>query len=315
MQLPTVDLSDGNRDDLGARAFVSTHDLHRNPLFSDDALATLLDHCPREHLYALTMGHDDTRTTDNRSVVHDGVSGKALLRAVKRGRLWLNVTQVHLADGRYQVLVDQLFAQLKAHIPHFRPESTQATLLISSPNVLVYYHADALPSILWHLRGRKRIWVYPALDERYMRRDHLEDIYAGVRHEYLPFDRIYDQAAVVYDLQPGQWMSWPCNAPHRVTNLDSVSVSLSTEFSTRDSRARARIYRANRYLRTRFELRNLSVRESGAVAMLKTAVHRIAHKAGLDPLQLKQHTPVLRIDSDQPGGVVAIDGSASYIQP
>ncbi len=305
--MPTVDLYDRSRRDFGVRPVMSTHNLHRHPLFSDEALVELLDHYPREHLYALTMGTDDTRTDDNRLAVHDGVSGASLLRAVKSGRLWLNVTQVHTADRRYRALIEQLFAQLVVLVPGLRPESTQGTLLISSPHALVYYHADASPSVLWHIRGRKRLWVYPAADDRYVNREHLEDIYAGVRHEYLPYDPSYDQAAVVYDLQPGQWVSWPCNSPHRLVNLDCVNVSLSTEYCTRDSRARARVYVANRFLRTRLGLRNLSTRGNGVAALVKTSAHRIARRCGWDPLQLKRHIPLLRVDPEAPGGTVAID--------
>lgn len=307
MAMPIIESPEAIRSDFALRPILSTHNLHQNELFADQALAELLDAYPREHLYALTMGDDDTLTEQNRLVLHDGVSGASLLQAVRNGRLWLNVTQLHLADRRYRALISDLYAQLRTHIADFHPESTQGTLLISSPHVLVYYHADATPSILWHLRGRKRIWIYPALDERYMKRSDLEDIYAGVRHEYLPFDPSYDQAAIAYDLEPGQWLSWPPNAPHRVTNFDSVSVSLSTEHRTPDSRARARVYRANRFFRTRLGFQNLSAREKGIPALFKSAVHRVASKAGLDPLQLKRHSPAFRVDPDAPGGVVAVD--------
>lgn len=156
-----------------------------------------------------------------------------------------------------------------------------------------------------------RVWVYPALDERYMQREHLEDIFAGVRHEYLPYETHYDAAAVVYDLEPGQWVTWPQNAPHRVANLDSVNVSLSTEHFTRESRWRARVYTANRFFRNRLGLRNLSTRERGPAAVLKTVVHRVAAKAGLDPIQTKRHIPSLRVDPRAPGGVVALETASA----
>ena len=307
MTTARVELPASNSADFGRRPLLASHNLHQHELFSDDALIDLLDRFPRQHLYALTMGNDPTHTEGNRLALHDGVSGADLLRAVKNGRLWLNITRVDRADARYRKLIDELYAQLAAQAPGFSPVASQGTLLISSPHVLVYYHADGPASVLWHIRGRKRVWVYPALDERYMQRELLEDIFAGVRHEYLPYENSYDQAAVVYDLEPGQWATWPQNAPHRVTNLDSVNVSLSTEHFTRQSRWRARVYTANRFFRTRLGLRNLSTREQGPAALMKTVVHRLACKAGLDPLQIKRHVPSLRVDPDAPGGVVALD--------
>ena len=309
-----VELPETHRSNFGHQPLIANHNLHQHELFSDEALIELLDNFPREHLYALTMGNDDTQTDGNRLALHDGVSGADLLRAVKNGRLWLNITRIDRADARYRSLITQLYSQLTEQAPGFVPVASQGTLLISSPHVLVYYHADGPASALWHIRGRKRIWVYPALDERYMQRELLEDIFAGVRHEYLPYETAYDQAAVVYDLQPGQWATWPQNAPHRVTNLDSVNVSLSTEHFTRQSRWRARVYTANRFFRTRLGVRNLSARENGPSAIMKTVIHRLASKAGLDPLQIKRHIPSMRIDPDAPGGVVVLDGMSGSSQ-
>lgn len=302
---PAVQMTADNKTDFSRRPLVATHNLHELDLFTDAALIELLDHFPRQFLHALSMGTDPART-ENRLALHDGVSGADLLRAVKNGRLWLNITRVNRFDQQYRVLVDQLFEQLVALLPGFNPDFSQGTLLISSPRALVYYHVDGPASVLWHIRGRKRVWIYPALDQRYMKREHLEDIFAGVRHEYLPYESAYDRAAVIYDLEPGQWVTWPQNAPHRVSNLDSVNVSLSTEYFTRQSRRRARVYVANRFFRTRLGLGDLSVREQGSAALMKTVVQRLAHKVGLDPCQPKQHIASMRVDADAAGGAVAL---------
>jgi hypothetical protein len=278
-------------------------------LFTDEALAELLDRFPRQHLYALNMGTDPTRTGDNRLALHDCVSGAELLRAVRNGRLWLNVTRVDRVDPQYRSLIDELYTQLADEAPGFAPTRSQGTLLISSPHAMVYYHADAPASALWHIRGQKRIWIYPPLDERYMKREFLEGIFAGVRHEYLPYDPAFDEAAVSYDLAPGQWVTWPQNAPHRVTNLDSVNVSLATEHFTAATLRRQRVYVANHFFRTRLHAKNVAARETGASAVLKTVVHRVASKLGLARMQYRHHVPALRIDADAPGGVVSLGDS------
>jgi hypothetical protein len=305
---PVVHLPATSQADFGRQPLVATHNLHQSELFTDAALIELLDNFPRKNLYALTMGTDPARI-ENRVALHDGLSGAELLRAVRNGRLWLNVTRIDRVDRRYRALIDQLYAQLTAQVPGFRPDFSQGTLLISSPHALVYYHADGPASVLWHIRGRKRVWVYPALDERYMQREHLEDIIAGIRHEYLPYENAFDQAAQVYDLEPGQWIAWPQNAPHRVTNLDSLNISLATEHFSRESRRRARVYTANRFFRTRFGLHGLSAREQGLAAMTKTVLHRLAKMAGLDRLSPKQHKPSMRVDPDAFAGVAALDGN------
>lgn len=291
---------------FGRQSVVGHHRLQHSPLFSDEALIDLLDKFPRQNLYALNMGTDPTRIAENRLALHDGVSGAELLQAVRNGRLWLNLTRVDRADTRYRGLINELYGELRAQIPGFLPDSSQGTLLISSPHALVYYHADGPASVLWHIRGRKRVWVYPALDQAYMKRELLEDIFAGVRHEYLPYEHAYDDGAQIYDLEPGQWIAWAQNAPHRVTNMDSVNVSLSTEYFTRESRRRFQVYVANRFFRTQLGCKNLSAREDGALALGKTLVRRVARKLGLDPVQIKRHIPALRVVAGAPGGVVAL---------
>ena len=306
-------LPDADQGDFGARPLVATHDLEHHELFTDEALAELLDRFPRQHLYALTMGSDPTRADENRLAIHDGVSGAELLRAVKNGRLWLNVTRVDRADARYRALIDELYTRLAARVPGFKPTRSQGTLLISSPHAMVYYHADAPASVLWHIRGHKRIWIYPSLDERYMKREFLEGIFAGVRHEYLPYDPAFDDAAVSYELKPGQWVTWPHNAPHRITNLGSVNVSLATEYFTAATQRRQRVYTANHFFRTRLHAKNIGARETGTAASLKTLVHRVANRFGLARLEYRQHVPAMRIDADAPGGVVALRNDSAAV--
>jgi len=310
-----VRLPEDGRSGFGRQPVVGSHRLQDHELFSDAALIDLLDHFPRRYLYALNMGTDPTRVEENRLAVHDGVSGADLLEAVRTGRLWLNVTRVDRADARYRRLISDLVEELSTRVPDFSPDASQGTLLLSSPTALVYYHADGPASVLWHIRGRKRIWVYPALDERYMKRELLEDIFAGVRHEYLPYEPTFDEGAQVYDLEPGQWISWPQNAPHRVTNLDGVNVSLTTEYFTHASRRRFQLYVANRFFRKRLGCTNLSAREDGALALAKTLAQRAARRVGLNPLEFRHQIPVLRVVAGAPGGVVELHPAPSSQLP
>jgi hypothetical protein len=292
--------------DFGRRNLVGRHRLQEHELFREAALIELLDGVPRDQLHVLSMGTDPLRPEENQAVQHDGVSGAELLQAVRAGRLWVNVTRVERADARFRHLIDALHGELGASLPGFAPYASQGNLLISSPHALVYYHADGPASLLWHVRGRKRAWVYPALDRRYVTTEMLEDIMAGVRHEYLPYQSGFDAAAEVIDLEPGQWISWPQNAPHRISNLDSVNVSLVTEHFTPATRRRFQVYAANRFLRTRFGWRQPSLREHGPLALAKVLAHRVVRRLGLDPMQFKRHTPTLRMVAGVPGRVVPL---------
>jgi hypothetical protein len=74
-------------------------------LFTDDTLAEILDGYPQEWLFALTMGSDPERPEDNERVSHGGASGLELLEAVRRGTLWLNITNIDRVDVRFLALV------------------------------------------------------------------------------------------------------------------------------------------------------------------------------------------------------------------
>ena len=134
----------------------------------------------------------------------------------------------------------------------------------------------------------------------------LEDVFAGVRQEYVPYQQSFDDKAEVFDLEPGQCAMWVQNAPHRVTNLDSFNVSLVTDHYTPEARRRARVYRANRFLRAKVHVpyRFLSPGETGPSAAVKVGVHKVAQALNFDDKIAKAHRPsTRRIDVSAPNGL------------
>ncbi len=292
---------------VGRHTIVFEHHLTDHPLFTEDAIASLLDTYPAEKLFALTMGSDPTRWEDNERVQHSGVSGHDLLTAVRAGRMWLNVTNVDAVDPRFRELTTQIYEELGETLPEYRGIESHCTLLVSSPRAMVYYHVDGPPSFLWHLKGRKQAWVYPALDTDLLPRPLLEDVFAGVRHEYVPYQHRFDDHAEMFTLEPGQVISWPQNAPHRITNLDTFNISFVTDHYTATARRRARVYTANRFFRTKAHVptRLLHQREAGPVASVKVAAHRAARRLGVDNTRTnKGYRPITqRVDPKSPTGL------------
>jgi len=79
------------------------HKLEDTGLFTDDALADLLDKHPSEKLDVCTMGHDHPlypnkfRTGDFRDC-----DGKTLIEAAKAGAIWMNVRQAMNVHPEYK---------------------------------------------------------------------------------------------------------------------------------------------------------------------------------------------------------------------
>jgi hypothetical protein len=288
----------------------TSHRLGERELFADDALVGVLDRHPRRQLQAFTMGTDLAH--DEWGPVEVGsASGSDILAAVRAGRLWLNILDVDRAHEGFARLQAELFDELSAVGFDVLPGTPHSTLLISSPNATVTYHADPGPNILWHVRGDKRAWIYPAGNERFLERGLLEDIYMGARTETIPYDPEFDAAALVFDLHPGNLISWPQNSPHRVENLGVFNVSLSCEFDTKNSRRRHLHYAANRFFSRTLHLPVRSTRETGAEAAVKRFTYRACRKVGLDRTRPVAHEYVTRLRID-PG---SSDGVATLAEP
>ena len=281
-----IDLPAAERDEFSFRPLVSKHRIHDLNLVGDDELIALLDGYPRARLQAFTMGTDRCRRDDWHYVDASAASGKEIFTAVLRGRLWLYLLRVDLVDRRYGDVIRQLTSDLQEQCKRLGLLSINfGTLLISSPRAMVYYQFDANHQALWHLRGSKRIWLYPACDERSASREIMEQIFSGTYDydEEIPYAPEFDHLEVVYQLEPGDVVSWSQNAPHRIENLDTLNVSLSTGFVTDAADRRHLIYSANYLFRRRFGLPTVSTRESGLAASAKCAAFRLFRRAGWLP--------------------------------
>jgi hypothetical protein len=56
----------------------------------------------------------------------------------------------------------------------------------------------------------------------------------------------------VFDLEPGQMLNWPLNAPHRVENLGTVNISMTVSYGNDEIRRAQIVHLANGLLRHRF---------------------------------------------------------------
>jgi hypothetical protein len=296
--------SEGEAANFGMRPMVTKHRLHQLELFSDSKLRDLIDGYPRNLMQAFTMGSDPMRPNDWQSVDTEGASADEILGAVRRGRIWFKLLQVHVIDERFRELLDRLYAELEHHCSHFKPVGPSATLLVSSPTAMVYYHVDAEPNLLWHIRGSKRVWVYPPCDSELVTQDLMEDIFAHIVDEEAPYAEGFDKKAAVFDLNPGEVISWPLNAPHRVINVEGMNISLSTQHVTADSDRRKLVYCANRLLRRKYHIPARATDETGVASLAKQSLFRVLRRAGVvEPSKRRVYLTNLRIDASAPTGV------------
>ncbi|HHI82054.1 MAG TPA: hypothetical protein ENJ99_02770 [Rhizobiales bacterium] len=287
--------------------FYRKHTLAKRIDVSDEGLAALIDATPADMIDVVTMGADKTDNASWRTGDVRGVSGADAIKAVKTGRVWLNLKNLDKIMPEYRELLKEIYDGFEAAVPGLKVRHPEIGFIISSPGVQTFYHADVPITILWQMRGVKRVYAWP-LEEKFLSREMLEGIYLNEYDEVdIPFKPEFDDEAMVVDLQPGEVLTWPHNAPHRVQNLDMVNVSLSTEHFTLDTMKRYGVYFTNGYLNRRFGIGPLSTGIDGPSAWLKSAFAMGLKKTGIQ----KQHRRVkmvsFRVDPDAPNGVRDIE--------
>ncbi len=307
------DWTDEEYANFGLTTQVGQHDYHALPLFEDSALIALLDNYPRRWLQAFTMGEDPVKRDQWKCVdIAPSSSGADLWRAVQVGRLWFNLTHIEEHSQEYADLINRMYENIGKRCPHLEnPTANYSTLLISSPTAQVYYHVDAEPNMLWHFRGKKRVWIYPAMDTRFTPQAYLEDIYAGEVDENIPYKADFDQFAESCVLSPGDVASWPHNGPHRIVNQESVNVSLATSYYTPRIYRRQYVQLANRFLLRGIGVRSRSMDEQGLMPSLKRFSYRVINK--IKPFKRINRSATyvtdLQVDPDSALGIRQLDSA------
>ena len=233
-----------------AEAGVHPHSLVEQGFATDEALAAMLDRYPAELFDINLYDYDDEGQASLRTGVRGKLDGAGLLAAIQQGRLWVNLRSVETGWPELWAAAMTEFARVQAAYPGLRAVKNAGQLILSSPKARVPYHFDAAGVVLFHMRGRKRIFVYPG-DEAHLAEVDMEKVVSRQTTEELPYDRAFEADAQVIDLEPGQALTWPIYAPHRVENFDRFCVSLSVEFQTWPSRFRNGALFANAVLRSR----------------------------------------------------------------
>jgi hypothetical protein len=296
--------------DFGAVPLRLNHNLHRHPLFAEEALIQLIETVDRADYQVNTMDVTTHDIASRREGEIRDLPGREVLEAVKNGHIWILLLHPQRRDPRYRELLERIFAEFAGTVPGFEPYKLNMAILISSPNVQVYYHCDIPGQMLWQIQGTKRIYIYPNR-EPFIDQVCLERITLGESTVFgLPYQQSFDQHAVVYDLQPGQMLHWPLNAPHRIVNADCVNVSFATEHFTRSIRRLFHVNYANGVLRRRQGWAQLSQKTSGPSYWAKLGVAAAYKLTGSQKKRKRVAKVDFTVDPAAPHGVRPITGYA-----
>ena len=292
-----------NISDFGRKPLLFRHRVHLDPLFDDEHLAALIEKSPRDRYYVNTSAPltNGTRPKRREGEVRD-LSGKDVLSAVQTGRLWILVLNPEKTDPAYGELLERIYDEISAHVPGLQAKKKKVSILISSPEIPVYYHCDLAGQTLWQVRGRKTVYVYPATPP-FLPQDNLEKIVLNEAHEIsLPYRSEWDATAEVFTIGPGDMLHWPLNAPHRVQNEDSLNVSFTTEHVTDYVRRNYVVNFANGILRRTFQVQHLSQQTDGAAYWAKYGTMAAARLLRLQKGREQRFKVDFAVDPTAPGG-------------
>ncbi|MCE4222453.1 hypothetical protein HCU64_01700 [Methylobacterium sp. C25] len=285
------------------------HRLHEMPIFSKDALADLIDRYPREQYGLVHMGAAGQRRFWREGEIGN-MPGAGVIDAIEKGRMWLNLRNVDTVDTRYRAVLDAMFAELAERVPGFEPAEYTSGILISSPSAQVYYHCDLPGQHLWQIIGRKRVYVYPS-SAPFVTPHNLEDIALFDVEVDMPYAPWYDEHAQALDLAPGQMLSWPLNAPHRVENLDCLNVSMTVSFNDESIRRLGKVNLANGILRHRFGYQPKSRAITGPSYWSKLLLQKAMRNTSWVKRERSIRRMVdFRLDAEAPGEIVELKVAA-----
>ena len=170
------------------------HGLSETRLFDDEALERLIDACPP------TLR--DIRRMDG-GVERRTLSGQQTLEGVRQGRLEVRLRQVETVLPVFATLLRKISKEIRGQASGMGHARQSGRLIISPAKGWISPNVEGPVAVLFHLRGRERVWVYPAP--------------AASR----------DVKGRMYDLTAGAALALPPRTPYRVEALDEINVSLS----------------------------------------------------------------------------------------
>jgi len=268
--------------EYGKKVMIVEHAMAETGLFTDEALAEMLDNHPN-HLIDFQYvvdepGHPDRQVT----VDFSGADGKTMVEAAKSDLpIWINVREVMNRQPKYKKVMDQLHRELEKYTGKNNDRANcRGGVLISSKSARTPYHADPTMTHLWHIRGHKRVWVYPINDQT-LPETEVEEILLHDHNDDVPYNEQMDEQALVIDMQPGMAATWPLHAPHRVMNQGDLNVSLTIEWSPMQTIIQNGAQITNGILRRRLGL-NPQIESQGKInRFIRFAASRVLRKMKL----------------------------------
>jgi len=280
------------------------HNLESTGLFTDDALAEMLDNHPDNMLDVCTMSKDKMYPNKFRTGDFRGCDGKSLIEMVKEGKLYINARRAMNLHPEYNKILQKMYDELSEKTGN-KEFNANGGILISSPIAKVPYHTDRQHVVLWHIRGTKRVYVYP-MTSKFMSDTSYEAVVTSTLFDDLPYKDAFDDAATVLTLKGGEMACWQLNQPHRVVN-ETFCVSIASEYSNRESALKNSAMFAQAAMRSKFGSKPVWQDTAPSIRLAKAVAGKVLKKSGIYKTRTTPDFVTFKVDKSAPGYIVDID--------
>ncbi len=292
--------------DFRQKTFTFKHRLNETQLFTDEALIDLIGKHPSHLTDVCTMGPMHDTQYPGKLLTGDfrDLTPEEIFAAAKKGSVWINLRRAMNVHPEYEEVLDKMYGGI-AEKTGKKPFNANGGILITSPVARTPYHFDKTETILWHIRGPKRIFFYP-VTPKFIPDSAYERAVLDMLEDDLPYDAGFDKDATIFDLAEGEAVTWPLSSPHRVENK-GFCVSVTTEFSSKESALKNAAMIANATMRHKMGLNPTWTDASPIGRALQSSFGLVLKKTGMAKKIEKDDYVVFKLSMDAPGNIERID--------
>ncbi len=230
--------------------FVFHHQLANHPLFSLERLFQLARDTQQDRPQELYYdAGDNVRIGQRWSEMGSKPPLEEAMKNIDSAGAWISIHQAQL-DPDYAGVFYQCMREFESLTgvdfkKAMRVED--ALIFITSPRRVTTYHIDRECNFLMQIRGEKTIYMFDRKDRDVLPEEEIERFWT-VDNNAPVYKPDLQSRSTPIRLVPGNGVHIPVNDPHWLQNDDNISVSLSVNFTWKDS-ALANVYRANHFMR------------------------------------------------------------------
>jgi oxalate decarboxylase/phosphoglucose isomerase-like protein (cupin superfamily) len=224
---------------------IASHELFQLPQLTD--LIKRLDKFPGQVYYDLNSNSSVGRGWDQSGQY--SADPEQLIRSMEAVGAWMILKSTQ-TDPVYADFLECCLGELHEISGRDMRRDTQnhiMSVIVTSPGRVTPYHIDGECNYLFQIRGSKHVYVFDGSDRSVLSHAELEEFWVGDLNAAKYRESLQPKASA-FELHPGDAVHVPVNYPHWVKNGPDVSISVSMNFSFKDTSV-ADLYRANRQLR------------------------------------------------------------------